>query len=137
MGIATIATAVLGATLVIAGLTQQGSQEQGSSESLKAVFTLLAAALYLITLQNLGKVIFPDPRRDRKTRLEHRRRWASAMFATFVALAMTTTLVVLVATYQSFQGQSEANQVESDVTQDCPVTQMDSANCPMPSAPGD
>ena len=137
MGIATIATALLGATLLIAGFTEQDSGEHGQFEVLKALFTLFAAALYLIVLQNLGKVIFPNPRQDRKTRLEHRRRWASSMFATFAALAATTALVVLLTAYPGFLGQIENDGADNEIAEECPTTQMQTIRCPRQSVSED
>lgn len=61
LGIATIATALLGATLLIAGFTEQDRGDHGQSEVLKALFTLLAAALYLNHAPKLGQGHLPKP----------------------------------------------------------------------------
>ena len=123
LGITTIATALLGATLLIAGFTEQNGNDRGTAENARALFTLVAAGIYLILLQNLGKVIFPNPLQSRGARKAHRRRWAATTFSTFTALAATTALIVLITALSGFTDQSETNGTVKEKTVDCSSTQ--------------
>ena len=93
VGITTIATAVVAAVLLTAGLDSDNQGKWDGWDISGALLAGFATIFYLAILVSMSRVLFP-PRTTRDRRADNRRRQAFTLLLVFGALAITAAMVI-------------------------------------------
>lgn len=92
LGITTIATAVLAATLATAGLTDPGGTW---ATTIRTAMTALATGTYSAIVIQAGRTIFLPKEQTNKEKLYQKERKTNSLFAMFVAMLAPLAIMVL------------------------------------------
>lgn len=95
LGLTTLATAVLGAALLAAGLNEGLDEPKDIWDITRVVYASFAIATYIAVLFNLARVMSPGEGPTQQQRTAKRRTSTMNLLASFIGVAAATVLVIM------------------------------------------